>query len=322
MDASKAFDRVCHNKLFKKLEDRSIPGYILRIIVFWYENQSMAVKWGNIVSQSFTVSNGVRQGGILSPHFFNVYINDLSNRLNGYRIGCMLGEIVLNHLMYADDLVLISPSTSGLSKLLVECENFGIEYDIKFNSNKSAIMLISPDGNSCQKYPNFKINNENINVVSEYTYLGHILCNNLSDDMDILRQRRKLFAQGNSIMRKFSMCTIDVKLQLFQSYCSTMYLPQLWIKYKQLTINKLYIAYHNILKIFIGLSKREHTRPICAYMNIKYCPALIRNYIYKFMCRLLVSYNEFIINILGTSSFFQSSIWKHWRTLLYTNGMG
>ena len=78
------------------------------------------------------------------------------------------------------------------------------------------------------------------------------------------------------------MCTIDVKLTLFQSYCSAMYLPQLWTNYKQVTINKLYIAYHNILKMFLGLSKREHTRPICATLNVKYCPALIRNYQWRF----------------------------------------
>ena len=61
----------------KKLEERAIPGYILRILVFWYEHQNMAVRWGCNVSQTFKVSNGVRQGGILSPHFFNVYVNDL-----------------------------------------------------------------------------------------------------------------------------------------------------------------------------------------------------------------------------------------------------
>ena len=165
-------------------------------------------------------------------------------------------------------------------------------------------MFIQPHSMVKQRFPNFRINNENIAIVNEYTYLGHILCDNLTDDLDIFRQRRKLFIQGNSIMRKFSMCTLDVKLKLFQSYCSSMYLPQLWCKYKQGTINKLYIAYHNILKIFIGVSKREHTRPICVHLNIKYCPALIRNYIYKFMCRLLKSKNEFNINIIGTSSFF------------------
>ena len=224
--------------------------------------------------------------------------------------------------MYADDLVLISPSTYGLCKLIAECEKFGLEFDIKFNSNKSAIMFFLPKSMTNINLPVFKINDEHIKVVSDYLYLGHIICNDLSDDLDILKQRRKLFVQGNTILRKFSMCTIDVKLTLFQSYCSSMYLPQLWTKYKQAIINKLYIAYHNILKMFIGLSKREHTRPICATLNVKYCPALIRNYVYKFMCRLTRSKSRYIVEICGMSSFYTSELWKHWRALLYTNGVG
>ena len=322
LDASKAFDRVCHHKLFKKLEQRGVPDYLLRILIFWYENQKMSVRWGNLLSDSFSISNGVRQGGILSPYLFNIYVDDLSTRLNKLRIGCVLGDSLLNHLMYADDLVLISPSTYGLSKLITECHQYGIEFDIKFNSNKSSVMFFANGNMSNLKLPLFKMNNEVISVTSTYTYLGHIICNTLSDDLDILKQRRKLFAQGNSIMRKFFMCTVEVKLTLFQSYCSSMYLAQLWTKYNQSSINKLYTAYHNILKLFLGVSKREHTRPICAYLNVKYCPALIRHYIYKFMCRLLISKNDFIINICGMSCFFKSKMWKHWRALLYTNGVG
>ena len=123
----------------------------------------------------------------------------------------------------------------------------------------------------------FKINNESINVVSKYTYLGHIICNDSSDDLDILRQSRKIFAQGNSIMRKFYMCSDDVKLTLFKSYCSSFYTAHLWINYTNTIMNKLYTAYHNVLKMFIGVSKCEHTRPICATLNVKHCPALIRN---------------------------------------------
>ena len=169
-------------------------------------------------------------------------------------------------------------------------------------------MFIKPNNMPNMRFPEFKINNEIISVVNDYVYLGHILCNNLADDLDILKQRRKLFAQGNSIMRKFFMCTIPVKLTLFQSYCSPLYLAQLWTKYNQATINKLYIAYHNILKMFLGVSKREHTRSICATLNVKYCPALIRNYIFKFMCRLQKSENSFIMNICSSICFFKSSI--------------
>ena len=60
LDASKAFDRVNHHVLFEKLEKRGIPGYILRILMYWYEHQRMSVKWGNNYSEYFSVTNGVR----------------------------------------------------------------------------------------------------------------------------------------------------------------------------------------------------------------------------------------------------------------------
>jgi hypothetical protein len=78
------------------------------------------------MSEPFTVSNGVRQGGILSPYLFNVYMDDLSHELNACKIGCMTGDIIINHLMYADDLVLLCPYSKGLASLLKICEKYGI----------------------------------------------------------------------------------------------------------------------------------------------------------------------------------------------------
>ena len=74
----------------------------------------MCVRWGSSISASFRVSNGVGQGGILSPYLFNVYVDDLSQTLNSCITGCLSGNITINHLMYADDLVLLSPSATGL----------------------------------------------------------------------------------------------------------------------------------------------------------------------------------------------------------------
>ena len=183
-------------------------------------------------------------------------------------------------------------------------------------------MFIKPNHMRHINMPKFTINNETIESVSSYTYLGHILTDTLNDNLDICRQRKKVFAQGNSLLRKFYMCTLDVKATLFRSYVASFYTAQLWTNYTQTVINKLYIAYHNTLKLLIGINKYEHTRPICVGLNIKYCPALMRNLIYKFMNRLVSSDNLLLKSILKTSLFYTSSMWKHWRKLLYVNGIG
>ena len=68
--------------LCKKLASCNLPNVIVRILHVWFSRQGFYVKWGSVLSQSFHATNGVRQGGISSPHLFNVYINDLSIRLN------------------------------------------------------------------------------------------------------------------------------------------------------------------------------------------------------------------------------------------------
>ena len=76
LDARKAFDKINHWILFKKLIARRVPIYLVKVLCFWYQNQSMYIKWGSTFSGKFHVTNGVRQGGVLSPLLFNVYVNE------------------------------------------------------------------------------------------------------------------------------------------------------------------------------------------------------------------------------------------------------
>ena len=99
---------------------------------------------GTILCQlalKINVSNGVRQGGILSLYLFCIYVDELSKMLNNVHVGCLVGTMLVNHLMYADDLVLLSPSTAGLSILLSICSTYGIEYDVMYNSTKSNVLV-------------------------------------------------------------------------------------------------------------------------------------------------------------------------------------
>ena len=137
LDASKAFDRISHWTLFKKLIACNTPVLIVRILMFWYQRQSIFVKWGKRTSEYFSIINGVRQGGVLLPQLFAIYMNDLSVCLTQCKAGCHLNETVTNHVMYADDICLMAPSAIALQKMLNLCYEFSLSNDIIFNPIKS-----------------------------------------------------------------------------------------------------------------------------------------------------------------------------------------
>ena len=116
LDASKAFDRLVHSGLFLKLLQRHIPMVFLNIIISWYSNLEGRVRWGDTLSDWFGIRAGVRQGGILSPIFYCLYVDDLVDILSALGIGCHLRDIFLSILLYADDMVLLAPSLNGLQK--------------------------------------------------------------------------------------------------------------------------------------------------------------------------------------------------------------
>ena len=79
IDASKTFDKINHWILFKKLIARRVSIYLVKSLCFWYQNQSMYIKWGLTFFRKFHVTSAVRQGNVLSFFLFNVYVNELSD---------------------------------------------------------------------------------------------------------------------------------------------------------------------------------------------------------------------------------------------------
>ena len=78
----------------------------------------MCIKWGQATSDYFTISNGVKQGGILSPLLFAVYVDDFSKQLIDARSGCFIENKCIHHVMYADDICLLAPSVLSSQKVL------------------------------------------------------------------------------------------------------------------------------------------------------------------------------------------------------------
>ena len=103
-----------------------------------------------------------------------------------------------------------------------------------------------------------------------------------------------------------------------------MYTAHLWCRYRATSNNrgamsKLYVAYHNTLKMFVGVSKFEHNSILCAFMNIPKCAGIIRNLIYRFICRLTESDNPIIVALANTGFDSSSCLWTKWKELLFVN---
>ena len=83
-----------------------------------YINQKIQVKWNNVLSKQYSISNGVKQGGCLSPTLFSIYLNDLIDVLRSSNIGCRYGNHYMGVYCYADDIGLLSPTLSGLKEIM------------------------------------------------------------------------------------------------------------------------------------------------------------------------------------------------------------
>ena len=124
LDASKAFDRLVHSGLFLKLIHRGVPIVFLEVIMSWYDGLQCRVKWDGQFSEWFTISAGVRQGGVLSPDFYSIYVDELISIIQRSNRGCYVNNVFMAALFYADDMALLAPSIKGLSLLLKICGDY------------------------------------------------------------------------------------------------------------------------------------------------------------------------------------------------------
>ena len=132
----------------------------------------MSVRWGCSISKGFNVTNGVRQGGVLSPKLFNVYIDGLSNILNNCTTGGCLGGKHINHMLYADDLCIVRLSSAELQNLLSICDKYCASHSITLNVKKSVCMFYKSSVNKDCDYANVYVSFNHIDFVQEVKYLG------------------------------------------------------------------------------------------------------------------------------------------------------
>ena len=141
----------------------------------------------------------------------------------------------------------------------------------------------------------------------------------MKDDLDILRQRRQLYIQGNMLVRRFHMCSVDVKTKLFRTYCTPLYTAHLWWNFTKANMRKLYVAYNNVYRMMHRLPPWCSASQMFVGDRVPNCQAVIRNLVFRFITRLDKSYNTIVRDILSSDSKWLSRIRKTWMKMLYVH---
>ena len=100
-----------------------LPASIIRILINFYVGNHVRVAWNGVKSEYFNAANGVKQGGVLGPVLFCVYIDGLLLALQKANVGCCVGSRFVGALTYADadDIVLLAPTSSAMRRMLDLC---------------------------------------------------------------------------------------------------------------------------------------------------------------------------------------------------------
>ena len=186
LDLRKAFDSVWRSGLFYKMLKYGVSKKFVCIVKDLYNKTKNRVFVNGFLSQTFVSEIGTRQGCILSPTIFTLFMNDLPRILRkGNCQPVELNGTKLNLLMYADDIILMSKTKAGLQRSLDICKQYLLKWKLRLNLQKSKIVIFN---RKADENDTFYFGDDIMEIVSKYKYLGLYIDNKIgmkaaSDDL-------------------------------------------------------------------------------------------------------------------------------------------
>ena len=169
LDAEGAFDALPHSVLLHKAVD-IVPDHMWATLVYWYARLKVQVKWLDFLASPIPVLKGTRQGGLSSPFLFNIFYKDLVTKLNNKSCGIRIFGQNYNVFCYADDLLLMSLTTSGLQQLIETANATITAQALRFNASKTT--CTAHGLRSMMPPTEWTLNGTQLSCQSDLAYLG------------------------------------------------------------------------------------------------------------------------------------------------------
>ena len=211
-----------------------MPAIVVRVIVRVYEDQYAWVKWGGSRSSIFSIVNGTRQGSILSPALFAVYVDDLLVELRNLGVGCKVAGVFMGAMGFCDDLILLAPTRDAMQVMLDTCQRFASRFNLKFSTDpdpeksKTKSIFVCGRAVSKQKPVNLTLDGEQLPWVESAAHLGHILHQSGSMEKDIRSKRASFIDESVQVRESFEFASPVEVLQAVKLYVGSHYGSMLW----------------------------------------------------------------------------------------------
>ena len=275
MDMTKAFDLVRHSLLFRKLLKGGLPVIFIRLLILIYALQSANVRWNGAISDFFSLTNGVKQGGVLSAILYCFYCNDLFKYLREKKSGCWVNGHYMGILGYSDDNLLIAPSRSSLQNMLQVCEEYAADHNLKFSTDKNPKKCKTKCLKFLQKDRFVKpldLCRNPLPWVDGAKHLGNFIENRIDGlKKDIRMKRAEYINKNNEIIQEFSFCHPKAIFHLNKVYNSHFSGSCLWDLFSREAV-MLENTWNVSIRLMFDLPIQTHTwyiEPISESSHVK-----------------------------------------------------
>ena len=269
VDFKKAFHSVDHSLLMEKSLAKGISGTFYKILSTLYAKVKSCARAKDGLSNFFSCSRGVRQGCVLSPMLFALFLNDLNAAISSKAKGISLGSDVVHTLLYADDLVLVAETPEDLQTQLDILKVFTDDIKMKVNIGKTKVMVLRKNKRKSQSQNTWLLGEQELQECDSYKYLGVTIKSNGSFNEHIENIKLKAGKAYYALISKckdFNGLQPSLFLYLFnQTIVPIMNYPsEIWGFDEHATLERLHLS---VCKYILGVKSTTCTDAVYAELG-------------------------------------------------------
>ena len=312
MDMKKAFDMVKHSMLFRKLVERNVSPIYLRLLLVMYMSQTAKVRWEGILSDAFAILNGVKQGATLSAILFCIYIDDLLKEMRRNRDGCWVNNTYVGIIVYADDIVLLSPSIDGLQNMVNTCSEYATRHNLIFstdeNPRKSKTKCMAFHDKK-KDLRNIKLKGKALPWVTSVKHLGTTITNTIGCrmDQDLLEKRATYIAKNNELNQEFHYAHPKTKVWINKVFNTSFYGAPLWDMFSK-NFEKLEKSWNVSNRIMLSLPRNTHRYFIEPLTETEHIIKSLWKRFLKFVGNITIGKKKVLRNLLAVIKYDARSV--------------